>query len=454
MDYLYHIRFYLLFIMSLFFGAGQAFAQEKEQRFPAQLLKEDLSTLKRQIYNAHADPFTELNHGKFDELFDKMGLEIKDSLTRSDFYRIARPAIAYLGDEHAEISLPEGFSLNDWFLPLTIMKKNERYFVETCLTADPEIKPEMEITAIDGQPVAALLQTLKQYTSGFEDERMEKAMKQFGYLYTLASDKKSNFTITGTHQTLQLNAVSLEVWTDHLKKLNGFANYKERISYQNHGGIGYITAASFGVRGNADFERYRLVIDSIFRLVEKDAVKKLVIDVSENSGGNSGIGNLIIDKFYKKPYRSYQANWRRSDEYLQVMKSHGDPDADYEKLLPGAILHYDPEIIKPADIKNKYNGKVFILVGDGTFSSAIMFATTIKDNAMATLIGKSPKNGHPTHFGELYSFALPNAQLTVRFGVKEWIRPAGRKVKNTLVPDIEVDPKNIQEVLKVVANVK
>ena len=66
----------------------------------------------------------------------------------------------------------------------------------------------------------------------------------------------------------------------------------------------------------------------------------------------------------------------------------------------------------------------------------MMFATLVQDNDMALLAGESSVNGHPSHFGEMYSTLLTNTQLELRFGVKEWIRPAGSGKVNKLVPDI------------------
>ncbi len=83
----------------------------------------------------------------------------------------------------------------------------------------------------------------------------------------------------------------------------------------------------------------------------------------------------------------------------------------------------------------RFNGKTYVVIGDGTFSSAMMFATIIKDNHIATLVGQVPKGGHPTHFGEMYNTKLPNTQLDLLFGVKEWIRPAGKGGENILRPD-------------------
>lgn len=67
-----------------------------------------------------------------------------------------------------------------------------------------------------------------------------------------------------------------------------------------------------------------------------------------------------------------------------------------------------------------------------TFSSAIMFATMIKDNQVATLVGQIPDNGHPNHFGEMYG-AKPPCRFTTAIRGKEWIRPSG-VAGNQLVP--------------------
>ena len=66
----------------------------------------------------------------------------------------------------------------------------------------------------------------------------------------------------------------------------------------------------------------------------------------------------------------------------------------------------------------------------------MLFATEIKDNQIAKIIGQTPENGHPSGFGELYNTTLPNTKISLRFGVKEWIRPAGKNNDNVLHPDV------------------
>lgn len=100
------------------------------------------------------------------------------------------------------------------------------------------------------------------------------------------------------------------------------------------------------------------------------------------------------------------------------------------------MLHFQSGTVTPGKVSNPFEGKVIVIIGPDTFSSAIMFATLVQDNKMALLAGESPMNGHPTHFEEMYSTFLPNSQMELRFGVKEWVRPAGRGNVNKLLPDI------------------
>ncbi|PKK36176.1 hypothetical protein BWI96_12235 [Siphonobacter sp. SORGH_AS_0500] len=208
------------------------------------------------------------------------------------------------------------------------------------------------------------------------------------------------------------------------------------ISYKRVNHLGYIFARSFATRGNQDLSTYKRCIDSIFAIIHQDGITHLVIDVSNNDGGASAVGNMIINHIYRRPYQTYSMNWRRSEAYQARLTSWGLSDEHYQKALPGEILHFPSKVMVPEKVSNPFQGKVVVIIGPETFSSAIMFATLVQDNNMALLAGEAPINGHPTHFGEMYSTLLPNSQLELRFGVKEWIRPAGRNRINKLVPDI------------------
>lgn len=295
-------------------------------------MREDFQFIRRQLFQAHANPFSRLSRERYEAYLDSLEAGLTAPLPVADFREKATLALLPLGDEHAAVS--------------------------------------------SGKAAAG-------------------------------------------HKA--------PAWADSVAT---------NISYRRQGNTGYIFARSFATRGNADLAVYQRCIDSIFAMVWRDGIMRLAIDVSSNDGGASAVGNMLISHFHPKPYRTYSMNWKRSDEYLARLTSWGFTDETYRKAAPGEILRYPSRTVTPEKTSGPFKGKVIVIIGPGTFSSAIIFATLVQDNKMALLAGESPANGHPTHFGEMYSVVLPNTRLELRFGVKEWIRPAGRGTVNKLVPDI------------------
>lgn len=417
----------------------------QEKRFSSVAVKEDLSFLQQQLFNVHAYPFTELSRNKYEQLFAAVSRSLNDSLTAMEFLQKIKPLMAPLSDEHADISLPQvaaAFGEKRVFLPFTLRKLQAGYAIDTVLVGESALSKGQVIRQVNHVPVEQLVQQCAAYATGFPAQRREKALRQFGYLYALSTRFSDTMLVTlQNNRQITVAGTTAAVWMDYLKGSNGkTAACPERISYRLMGETGYIEACSFMTYGDSDFHVYEQQIDHIFQQVNHDHPRRIIIDVSRNSGGNSAVGDLLIQHFYTRPYKTYQMNWKRSDAYLQTIKSWGLSDSVYEQLRPGEVLHYDGGTVEPASGVQRFTGKVYVLVGKGTFSSAIMFATIVKDNAIAPLVGELPEDGHPSHFGEMYSVKLPNTQLAVRFGVKEWIRPAGKSAGNVLVPDIPLVP--------------
>ena len=436
----------LIVVPVIFFAfvAAQAQAVPTEKKYSPELLKQDLSFLKEQLFTVHADPFTELSKEKYEQVFSRMEQSIGDSMTVVEFFKLVKPAVANLSDEHAEISLPKEFANFDGlavFLPFTLRKAGAVYEVDTVLVPGTGLTKGIPVSKVNGMAVEHLLKLCASYTTGYPDQRQNNALRQFGYLYTLATPFREKAVVsTPAGSEITMKNTNFQVWQQYLSVLNGRpGGCTQILSYQKFGETGYINACSFLARSDSAFEAYGKTVDSLFNRAKQDKVKQLLIDVSTNSGGNSALGDFILRQFYGGDYQSYQMNWRRSDAYLNTLRGWKMRHNEYEKMKPGEVLHYGSSVSRIEKVENPYKGKVYIVVGSGTFSSAIMFATIIKDNKLATLVGEEPQNGHPTHFGEMYGSKLPNTQLALRFGVKEWIRPAGKQAGNKLTPDLKID---------------
>ncbi|MDQ3746267.1 MAG: S41 family peptidase [Acidobacteriota bacterium] len=69
-------------------------------------------------------------------------------------------------------------------------------------------------------------------------------------------------------------------------------------------------------------------------------------------------------------------------------------------------------------------GRLFVVIGRGTFSSAMLNAITLRQQTNATLVGE-PTGGKPNAFGEVKTFRLPNSGLSVSYSTKFFSTVAG-----------------------------
>lgn len=443
------------FLLAGFCVKGQGQSSAAPKLSPAEM-KEDVAFLEGQLFRVHANPFTELSRAQYEQLFDSIAARCVDSLSPAAFRRLLQPAMAFLSDEHAHMSMPvtaiaADFGERPLFLPFTLTQREGRYFIDRRLPGTDSVYPDQALTHINGLPISFLVARCALYNYGFPDQRVANALRDFGYLFGWArTDTAAVCTLRFANQAaFPVRGVTFQAWQNKTGLGQPAAVCTQDLAYKAYGRTGYIQACSFNIHSNAEMDSLRTVIAGIFRQASADGVRTLVIDISQNAGGNSEVGDALIGYITARPYRDYQCNWKRSDEYLKLLQSWGFHDDAYASQPPGKVLHQESGMISPSpDIHDRFNGKVYIVIGNGTFSSAIQFATVIKDNHIATLVGETPQEGHPNHFGEQYSVNLPHSGIAVRFGVKEWIRPAGKTGRNVLEPDIPLRlPRSPEEII-------
>lgn len=77
-------------------------------------------------------------------------------------------------------------------------------------------------------------------------------------------------------------------------------------------------------------------------------------------------------------------------------------------------------------------GKLYVIIGKDTFSSAILNAISLKKETKAYFVGEAT-GGEPNHYGEVKKFTLPNSAITIRYSTK-YFHWSDQDV-NTLEPD-------------------
>ena len=130
---------------------------------------------------------------------------------------------------------------------------------------------------------------------------------------------------------------------------------------------------------------FQSFVDEVFELVDRNPGTRLVLDVRFNGGGNE------------------------------------------------AILFPFIEAVKARPPLNT-TGKLFVIIGRGTYSSALQNAISLSLETNAILVGE-PTGGKPNHYGEVRSFRLPNVRLRVQYSTHYWLNyPDGDPL--ILEPDI------------------
>jgi C-terminal processing protease CtpA/Prc len=81
-------------------------------------------------------------------------------------------------------------------------------------------------------------------------------------------------------------------------------------------------------------------------------------------------------------------------------------------------------------------GRLFVIIGRRTFSSALLNSLDLRDNTGALFVGEDT-GGKPNHFGEVGFFVLKGCGAIVTYSKKHFVRY--ETDEPSLSPDIEVD---------------
>lgn len=409
------------------------------KKFSRQEVLEDINHIYTLIKNVHINPYSEISKQEFDNQIISIKKSIPDSVTQKQFYGYVKPIFQLLNDEHAGIvdyCLPDSIKNAFRVIPCTFYEKDGAVFVKDNL-GNGGLLVHAKLLAINHKDIEDILNECSKEVFGVKEDRRAQLINALWYYlpkYCACNNGNTYVLSFENSKDVIVNGISMHEFNS--KRYSNKKSTPIKLSFV--GNVAYLEVNSFEVNKTYSFDYWESKFDSVFDEMNKAKKQKLVVDISHNGGGNSAIGNMLIDYFYDKPYTGYLGYWKKSKEYAQLFKTFGMASDIYDKAEVGEIVELERKEYKPSRNKKRFKGKTYVVVGKGTFSSAMMMGTIVKDNNIATLVGEQPIKGHPNHFGELFMSETPNTQLKFFFGVKEWIRPSGEKDNNYLIPDIAI----------------
>ena len=375
----------------------------------------DINYMIKTIEEIHYNPYFKIEKEQFnqnkDELLNKFD---KDSILLKKFVSTGMKLAAQMSGGHTSMDwqneklFPELMVYK--FIPFTGKISEKSQYLTVTHSANQDIKKGVIIESINGVPIGELYKECLSYVGGIESFKNTSLEKIFP-LYLFFTDKIS------APYSLKLSDSEIETPGIEVSELNAFINQskpKENYIFEiTNDEIGLITYNSC-----TDYDTFKEFIEQTFKEIKEKNITKLIIDIRENSGGDSELNDLLLPYFTTTPFQQSSGRyWKVSNQAKIAYKNNPVYEKnfgqEFMKLYnqsenQSIIESFEEELIQPIKPKNYFTGKTCVLIGPNTFSSANFLADAIKTYKLSTLIGSA--TGELTNdFGEVINFTLPNS---------------------------------------------
>ncbi len=391
------------------------------------------------IQQAHYKPFLHIDNSKYFDEVKKIKKSIPDSINTNLFISLFYKVTELLDDAHNQPHFVQPILKEEYqkaqFFPYELISENNKLYSPLTTSKACGIPVGAEIISINDKNVSSFFKQIQDKIAGIKSFKKVLSEKLFFYFLFLDGIKPP-FTLQYKISNGDIKTIKIEKGLNFKEALGVnvpaiLKNYDYKILDNN---FGYLDIRNLG--GN--FETFKSFLDSCFQDLKKRNIKNLAIDFRKNSGGNTTYGQLLISYFSHNKFAWGNEAQMISQPYKDYLLVKRDSANDYLNKTNGTIITYFD--CKPHE--NKFNnasifkGKVYLLTGSYTFSSAMDISNVMKVYKIAELVGE-PTGENQQDFGEAFTFELPNSRIQIQttsayfFGVD-----CNKKNNSPVIPDI------------------
>jgi hypothetical protein len=235
--------------------------------------------------------------------------------------------------------------------------------------------------------------------------------------------------------------------------------------------VGYIRLSTFSPEGSEDdvVKEFKATLNS-FRDFGENGVDKIIIDMLNNGGGSLGLGIRLAQALSHDQIKLPQLTMRLNDAWMDSLegaslKNDNDAKAEISRMGFASMLkafqrgeRMSPVIdminlypfsneanLDLAIFDQPYKPKIVALVNEMCASMCDIFSSILRDNKLATLVGKQTMGAGGN---VVQHAAAPNSGLQVNVTESLIISPNGDYLENNGVkPDVQVEVTNSADLL-------
>ncbi len=395
----------------------------------------------------HADPYFRYDSSYITHSIDSL-IQTWDSshVAAKDFVSSSMKIAALMSNGHTQVDwMSKGIyqELKSYkYLPVQL--KVDKGVVYVLKSAQKRKQTEgKRVISINGIAINQLIANYTAYIGGEPHFKLEQAglyCSIYGFLdetisppYQLKLDDGKEIELKGVG-VLGLN-----------KLLQGQRSPKKAFTFEViEGDIGLISYNSCTF-----IDEFSSFLEESFTEMKSKGIDKLIIDVRLNPGGDSRLNDTLLSYITKKPYRQMTGRmWKVSDQVKNAVNNYGIWDeffpstflTEYSNTPSGQFIEqFDSVKTVPVERELFFDGKVCILQGPSTFSSANMLVDAVKTFDLATVIGE-PSGELTNDYGEVVTFYIQQTQVYLTIASTYDIGASGNPEEHTVVlPDIYSD---------------
>ena len=368
----------------------------------------ELDFLYTTLEKNHVDLYHATNKKAFDRAYRKARKEI-DSLDDVEYHFTLKKLVALAMDSHTAISLPQSLATHLYAIPVQMQYIQDAWRL-IVVPGEQETLLGFAVQAINGKPMTEIEEEAGKLYSSDNLVWKRHALAQqlnltnlYSYLGFAENPTKAvtlNLVSGKTGQAVSLvldpvcatDYAGLEFATVYEKNPPTGMSGKPYSALVLQEGktlfIQYNVCASFEQFTLANFQK------AVIRLLCQSSFETVILDLRYNGGGDSRL--------------------------------------------------FEPLINAIGELKKTQDFNVYVLIGEATFSSALMNAVQCKQRFDCKLVG-TPTGGSVNHYGEMESFELPLSNSTVFYSTQHFVMDPKQGIES-LKPDLYI-PNTVSDLL-------
>lgn len=412
------------------------------KRSPSGLLspeqaKFDIGALFYTISEVHPNMYSVAGQISLLSAINRASESITDSISVEELYKIAAPIVAMIGDGHTNLFFPANsvFKRDTKRLPVWMHVESDR-----TITVDRSLDSIMpcgaKVLKINGKATDQIIDELMQYVSGetehFRLSRLDD-LRPLLHVSMPADSYEIEYVAPGSTETRSYTFPALTP-PEYMSRVpapkndnNSGEPYTFRIDESEQVGI-------MDFRSFENQDKMKTFADSMFTTLRKRGIRDLIIDIRENGGGASTVGDILLQYFTPKPFIQMEKVLIRITPTTRRLMWYGD-------MTAGIYYHVTPEdkFHKPLSREEGfYDGKVWLLTSNKTFSSAGSFAWAAQVFGASTLVGETT-GGMNVAYGDVLGYNLPVSGITCGISYKRfWKHNADENDIHGAIPEYQV----------------